>query len=89
MHIATRTFIGTIIALAAMLSVQGQDPALLSQGQLIWDNAPAADWDTGYPVGNGRLGAVALGNWPRERFVLNEETIWRKSPRGLTPDDSF
>ena len=24
----------------------------------IRDNAPAAAWDTGYPVGNGRLGAT-------------------------------
>lgn len=66
-----------------------QDTQALSSGQLIWDDAPAEKWDLAYPVGNGRLGAVVFGQFPRERIVLNEETIWQKKPRGHMPADSF
>ena len=31
---------------------------------VIWDNQPAGKWDTAYPVGNGRLGAMPLGHVP-------------------------
>ena len=55
----------------------------------IRDNAPAADWDTGHPVGNGRLGATAFGRFPKERILLNEETIWARGPQGVMADDTF
>jgi len=55
----------------------------------IRDNAPAADWDTGHPVGNGRLGATAFGRFPQERILLNDETIWARGPQGVMADDSF
>ena len=55
----------------------------------IRDNAPAADWETGHPVGNGRLGATAFGRFPKERILLNEETIWARGPQGVMADDTF
>jgi len=30
----------------------------------------------GYPVGNGRIGAMVLGNALRERIALNENSLW-------------
>ncbi len=39
-------------------------------------NAPAKLWDEGYGVGNGRLGAIAYGVWPRTTVVLNESSIY-------------
>jgi alpha-L-fucosidase 2 len=42
----------------------------------IWDDGPAEKWDSAYPVGNGRLGAMPWATFPREKILINEETIW-------------
>lgn len=55
---------------------------------IISDAESAADWETGYPVGNGRLGAIVFGRYPNERIVFNEETIWAKGPRLHMPSDA-
>jgi alpha-L-fucosidase 2 len=31
-------------------------------------------------VGNGRLGAMVAGTWPKERIQLNENSIWAREP---------
>jgi alpha-L-fucosidase 2 len=55
---------------------------------LITDDKPASNWELAYPVGNGRLGAMVFGGFPRERILINEETIWAKvNPQGM-PGDS-
>ncbi|MDP7269227.1 MAG: glycoside hydrolase family 95 protein [Pirellulales bacterium] len=68
-------------------------PTLAAAGKpyelIICDDAPAPAWDTGYPVGNGRLGATAFGGFPTERILLNEETIWARGPQGVMAEDSF
>jgi len=46
----------------------------------IWFNQPAKEWKLGLPVGNGRLGAMVAGTWPKERIQLNEGSIWAKEP---------
>ena len=51
---------------------------------VIWDDRPAEQWDTAYPVGNGRLGAMPFGQFPQEMILINEETIWARSS-----DDKF
>ena len=57
---------------------------------MIWDTAGAGDrWDIAYPVGNGRLGAMPFGNFPNEKILLNEETIWHRGPAKVMPEDSF
>jgi len=56
---------------------------------LIWDDAPAGEWDVAYPVGNGHLGAMPQGNYPGERILLNEETIWSRTDAMLMPENSF
>jgi hypothetical protein len=58
---------------------------------VLWDDHPASGWDNGYPVGNGRLGAIPLGSYPDERILINEETIWHRnsSPDRVTPENSF
>jgi len=88
----TRLLLSTITSVFILIlpgvSV-AQNARALSAGQLIWDDASAEKWDVAYPVGNGRLGAVVFGEFPKERIVLNEETIWQKNPRLLMPADSF
>ena len=54
----------------------------------LWDDQPASKWDTAYPVGNGRLGAMPQGMFPKERILINEETIWSRSDNFGMPEDS-
>ncbi len=43
---------------------------------LLWYDQPAARWEDGVAVGNGRLGAMIFGNTNEERIQLNEDTYW-------------
>ena len=43
----------------------------------VRDDKPASQWEYGYPVGNGRLGAMPFGDYPNEQILLNDETIWQ------------
>jgi alpha-L-fucosidase 2 len=45
-------------------------------GPVIFFEQPAATWPDALPVGNGRLGAMVIGNPAKERLQLNEETVW-------------
>ncbi len=42
----------------------------------LWYRKPASDWLEGLPIGNGRLAAMVLGQYPRERIALNHEWLW-------------
>ncbi len=43
----------------------------------LWYSQPASNPITeGLPVGNGRLGALVLGQVEHERIVLNEDSLW-------------
>ncbi len=39
-------------------------------------NNEAQHWENASPIGSGSLGAMVFGGSARERFALNEETIW-------------
>jgi alpha-L-fucosidase 2 len=39
------------------------------------------NWFEGFPVGNGRLGAMVVGGAPTQEIHLNEETFWSPGPR--------
>ncbi len=51
---------------------------------------PAELWTEGFPIGNGRLGAMVYGHPQREILKINEDTIWSGYPedtqKGMTPD---
>jgi alpha-L-fucosidase 2 len=48
-----------------------------------------SQWDTAYPVGNGRLGAMPWGLYPTEKILINEESIWNRRAGFGMPADSF
>jgi len=50
----------------------------------LWYTQPAEEWVQALPVGNGRLGAMVFGGFPKERIQLNEETLWDGYPRDTT-----
>jgi len=56
---------------------------------MIWDDAPAKTWDVAYPVGNGRLGAMPFAEFPTEKILINEETIWARGEALEMPEGSF
>lgn len=39
-------------------------------------DSPAANWNEGFPIGNGRLGAVCFGGVCTEYLQLNEDSVW-------------
>ena len=43
---------------------------------ILWYKQAAKKWTESLPLGNGRLGATVFGMAPKERVVLNEESLW-------------
>ncbi|PYP76195.1 MAG: alpha-L-fucosidase [Gemmatimonadetes bacterium] len=69
--------------LAATLLGAVAAPALAQpspRSQVLWYDAPAAQWVEALPVGNGRLGAMVFGGIARERIQFNEATVWTGGP---------
>jgi alpha-L-fucosidase 2 len=56
---------------------------------VIWDNLPASDFEVAYPVGSGRLGAMPYAEFPKERILINEETIWKNARDAYLAEDIF
>src|SRR5690606_7071890 len=46
----------------------------------LYYTSPAAGWQQGLPIGNGRLGAVIQGGMDREVWSLTEGTYWSGRP---------
>jgi alpha-L-fucosidase 2 len=60
-----------------------------ADNEVIWDDACAAHWEDAYPVGNGRLGAMTYATFPKERILLNEETIWSNTGKMYEDENEF
>ena len=60
-----------------------------AENGVIWDDAAATFWEDAYPVGNGRLGAMPFGVFPKERILLNEETIWTNHTQMYEEENAF
>ncbi|MDD2600412.1 MAG: glycoside hydrolase N-terminal domain-containing protein [Kiritimatiellae bacterium] len=76
-------FLGTCVLLCRMVALAN------AKELVVWDNSGAGDaWDVAYPVGNGRLGAMPFGNFPKEKILLNEESIWQRGPAQVMPAES-
>jgi alpha-L-fucosidase 2 len=56
--------------------------------QRLFYDAPARAWVEALPLGNGRIGAMAFGGVERERFALNEDTLWSGYPRETNVSDA-
>lgn len=60
------------------LKTSNLDTIGLDSGDIIWSDKPSTDWADGYPLGNGRLGAMVLGRIHEERISLNHDLLWRQ-----------
>jgi alpha-L-fucosidase 2 len=56
------------------------DPA--AERTQLWYTSPARNWIQALPLGNGRLGAMIFGQVERERWQLNEDSVWYGGDRG-------
>ena len=53
----------------------------------LWYNKPASVWEEALPLGNGKTGAMIFGGIAKERFQLNDNTLWSGAPNpGNTPE---
>ncbi len=43
----------------------------------LWYQTPPGDWLDGLPIGTGRLAAMVMGTYKRDRLALNHEWLWR------------
>lgn len=46
-------------------------------------------WENGFPLGNGRLGAMVMGKVEEETIVINEESLWYGPERNRKNKDSL
>ena len=53
----------------------------------LWYQQPAKKWEEALPLGNGRLGAMVFGGAAKERYQLNEESLWAGCPVEAWPPD--
>ena len=53
----------------------------MSNSTILWYNKPAENWNEALPIGNGRLGAMIFGEINKERYQLNEDSVWSGGPR--------
>lgn len=47
----------------------------------LWYEEEGNKWIDGLPLGNGRLGAMVIGNVLNERIQINEDTLWSGEPK--------
>ena len=53
----------------------------------LWYNKPATIWEEALPLGNAKTGAMVFGGVVRERFQLNDNTLWSGYPNpGNNPE---
>lgn len=69
------------------VQVSSENPSLkLWYDEMAGTNASGNAYDTSesfykaLPIGNGRVGAMVYGNYPTEKFDLNEATFWSGGP---------
>ena len=74
-----RGLVAVTAVVAGALPAAAQAAEASPNPTTLWYRHPAARWDHGLPVGNGRLGGVVFGQVRRERIQLNEDSLWMGS----------
>ena len=69
--------IGTIAVLLVILKGMAQNDPYLK----LWYIKPATPWEEALPLGNGKTGAMVFGGVAKERFQLNDNTLWSGYPQ--------
>lgn len=85
----TSSILPTLVFLRTIHASAGETPIDPSSRQplKLWYDQPATNWNEALPLGNGRLGAMVFGTPGKERFQLNEESLWAGCPMQSYPPD--
>ena len=43
---------------------------------ILFENQPSANFNEAYPIGNGHLGGMVYGDFPKMRLGLNHDELW-------------
>ena len=78
--ISIKKVVAVLFLTVLAAEVYADTPQAWNEKRQVWFKAPAKEWRFGLPVGNGRLGAMVQGTYPKERIQLNEDSIWAKEP---------
>ena len=60
----------------------------MKSAHLLWYKQPAVAWTDALPLGNGRIGAMVFSGVARDRWALNEDTLWSGYPRECKIEDA-
>jgi alpha-L-fucosidase 2 len=55
----------------------------------LWYKEPARVWPNALPIGNGKFGAMVWGQVQKERWQLNEDSVWYGGPQDRNPKDAL
>ncbi len=77
-----------LAAIAVTPLIEANAAETWPEQRILWYDAPAGAWNEALPVGNGRLGAMVFGAYPRERIQLNEDSIWAIDPLVRNPAET-
>src|SRR4030095_5370732 len=64
-----------VTAKTSITQTPAEDPTLK-----LWYSKPATIWEEALPLGNGKTGAMVFGGVTKERFQLNDNTLWSGYP---------
>lgn len=53
---------------------------VINSDHTLWYDHPASAWEEALPLGNGTTGAMVFGDITRERYQLNDNTLWSGYP---------
>ncbi len=55
----------------------------------LWYEQSASQWLEALPVGNGSMGGMIYGGYPRETIQLNSDTLWAGCPHDYSHQGAF
>jgi alpha-L-fucosidase 2 len=61
----------------------------MASDRCLWYTEPARIWPNALPIGNGRFGAMVWGQVQRERWQLNEDSVWYGGPQNRNPKNAL
>ena len=74
------------IALLIITQIVSAQTTVVDPNLKLWYNKPASIWEEALPLGNAKTGAMVFGGIVKERFQLNDNTLWSGYPNpGNTP----
>lgn len=68
-----------LIVVPLLLFIQTRADGIPQKSE-FWYSAPASEWTSAIPLGNGRIGGMFYGGIEKEIILLNENSIWCGKP---------